>query len=1189
MSGEAGFAAELRRLRRERGLSLAALSERTHYSKGYLGNLEHGRRPATLDLARRLDEVLDADGMLVALAAAVPEPVCPYRGLAAFQTADARWFFGRERVTGELATALAAARERGAPLVVFGASGAGKSSLLRAGLAPRLDSVEIITPGPDPLRRLPTAGAVLVVDQFEEVFTLCESAAERSEFLAELCRRGADGVVLAVRADFFPQCLAQPELLEVVRHNQFAVGAMSRLELAEAISGPAEASRLTVEPGLVELLLSDLGAGERGYEPGALPLLSYALRGTWEHRVEDRLTVAGYRATGGIRGAVAAAAEQVFTQLDEDARQAARRLLLRLVRVGADGEDTRRRVPREQLTAGGRQDPALVAMEAFATARLLVLDHDTVELTHEALVRAWPRLREWIDTDRAGLRARQRLGEAVDAWVGHDRAAALTYRGIALATAQEWARGHPEDLSPVERDFLRAGSREEQRGVRRLRALVAALTAFVLIAVLAGGIALVQRQQALTARDEATSRQVGEHASSLLGADPALAGQLALAAYQLAETPAARGAVLSAFATAYPTRLHGGAEQVDVVALRPDGGLLATGGLDGVVQLWDATDGRRDEPLRTLPNTGRVSGLEFSPDGRTLALAGAGGVALWDVVVPQRPELLAALLPRTKVNQLAFSPDGALLATAGSADALTRVWSLRDLRAPRQVSVLPGHAGEVYGLAFSPDGPTLATAGADGAVLGWRLADPANPGAPQRILTARGPVSAIAYSQDGRRLVVADETHTLWQVSEGVPRTVPAPDVLVRGLAFGPDPDRVVLGANDGVLRVLDLVAGREIERLRQPNRVRAIAFDRAGRLLASSSSGGRSYLWHEPLGSPVGRDSEIDGVFGHPGSNLLATTGVQDPRVRLWRTDWSGLLPLGTLSGHTGAVQHVAFSADGRRLATGSRDRTVRLWDLGDPAHPVELSTLDGYRETVGRVAFSPDGTLLASGDDAGDLVLWNVADPRRPRRLAILADNFRTVNAVAFSPDGRSLASGNTDRSIRLWDLADPGNPQQTAKITGFREAVLGVAFSPDGRTLAGAGLDQTVRLWTVTDPARPAGLATVTGHLGPVHTAEFSPDGRTLVTTSADRTARLWDLTDPAQPALYAPLASPDAPVTNVFHAGGRRIAVAAAGHTLRFWDTDPAAAVNRLCALRGSPVTAAEWAARFPDYPYRPPCG
>ncbi|MGW0517090.1 nSTAND1 domain-containing NTPase [Crossiella sp. NPDC003009] len=1184
MGSGTDFAAGLRRLRRERGLSLAALSARTHYSKGYLSNLEHERKPPTPDLARRLDEVLDGRGVLIELAAAAAEPVCPYRGLAAFEAADRRWFFGRERLTAELVAAFEAARGRGRPLVVFGASGAGKSSLLRAGLAPRLGAVAVVTPGGG----LPEPGAALVVDQFEEVFTLCESAAERSEFIAEVCRRGADGVVLAVRADFFPQCLAQPELLEVVRHNQFAVGAMSRAELTEAITGPAAAAKLTVEPGLVELLLSDLGAGDPGYEPGSLPLLSYALLGTWEHREQDRLTVAGYRATGGIRGAVAAAAEQVYTQLDEDARQAARRLLLRLVRLGPDGEDTRRRVPLAQLSTGDRQDPTLVAMEAFAAARLLVLDQDAVEITHEALVRAWPRLREWIDTDRVALRARQHISEAADLWVSNGRVPALTYRGVALATATAWEAAAPAEVTPLEREFLRAGRHEEQRGVRRLRTLVAALTVFVLIAALTGGIALVQRREALTSRDEATSRQVGEQAAGLLGSDPSLAGQLGLAAYQLAGTPAARGAVLSAFATAYPTRLHGGGEQVDVVALRPDGGLLATGGQDGVVQLWDATDGRRSEPLRTLPNTGRVTGLEFSPDGRWLALSGAGGVALWDVGVPVRARQLAALLPRTKVNQLEFSPDGTLLATAGSADAVTRLWSLRDPVAPQQISVLPGHTGEVFGLAFSPDGPTLATAGQDGVVLGWRLADPANPGASQHILTARGPVSAITYSQDGRRLVVADETHGLWLAERGAVRTVPAPDVLVRGLAFGPDADRVVLGANDGVLRVLDLVSGREIQRLRQPNRVRAIAFDRAGRLLASASSGGRSYLWHDPLANPAGHQNEIDGVFAHQESSLLATTAVRAPEVRLWRTDWSGLLPLGTLTGHTDAVQHTAFSADGRRLATAARDRTVRLWDLADPDHPAHLSTMDGYRETVGRVALSPDGSLLASGDDAGDLVLWNISDPRAPKRLAILADDFRTVNAVAFSPDSRHLASGNTDRSIRLWDLSEPGNPRQQAKITGFREAVTGVAFSLDGQLLAGASLDQSARLWRVGEPARPVPLAVITGHRGPVHTATFSPDGRTLVTTGGEGTARLWDLADPANPQLHAPLTSPDAPVTAVFHTGGRRIALAVGGHTLRFWDTDPDAAVNRLCALTGTPLTAEEWSARFPDYPYRPPC-
>ncbi|MEV4895680.1 helix-turn-helix domain-containing protein, partial [Nonomuraea sp. NPDC055795] len=377
------FSAELRRLRGDRGLSLAQLSALTHYSRGYLSNVENGRKPPTLDLARSLDEALGAGGALLS-AVAVATAACPYRGLAAFGADDARWFFGREQLTAELVTAVAAGLDDGRPLAVFGVSGAGKSSLLHAGLLPAIARgalpiagsaqwpVLSISPTNRPATALAAAVAkelgaaepdvrdaiaqgcfgdklretlgpgdrrlVLLVDQFEEVFTTCESEAERAAFIEAICGAsrfaGAHPsavVVLGIRADFYGRCLTYPRLLAVVSGHQVAVAAMTGGQLVAAITAPAALARLTIEPGLVELLLRDLGIDDRGtadrYEPGALPLLSHALMATWQHRDGDRLTVAGYQATGGIHGAVAATAERTFTQLDEAARAAGRGLL----------------------------------------------------------------------------------------------------------------------------------------------------------------------------------------------------------------------------------------------------------------------------------------------------------------------------------------------------------------------------------------------------------------------------------------------------------------------------------------------------------------------------------------------------------------------------------------------------------------------------------------------------------------------------------------------------------------------------------------------------------------------------------------------------------------------------------------------------------------------------------------------
>ncbi|MFE0021156.1 helix-turn-helix domain-containing protein [Amycolatopsis sp. NPDC059021] len=1258
MSEASGFGARMRRLRGERGLSLAQLSGLTHYSKGYLSNVENGRKPATTDLAKRLDEVLGAEGVLVALAiqARDTEP-CPYRGLAAFGPADAPWFFGRQRAIDDLVKRLAESLTGELPLVMLGASGAGKSSLLAAGLLPALargvlpvpDSatwpVLAITPATHPTTVLAEETATLlgvpaedlrdgidsasfgsavrtalgpddrrllvIVDQFEEVFTLCESEEQRQRFIGALfaaARPGAHGeqaaalVVLGVRADFYRSCLAYPELLRAVQDNQFALGAMDRAELVEAITAPARAAKLAVEPGLVELLLRDLGMAigsgreAAGYEPGVLPLLSHALLATWQERENGTLTVVGYQRTGGVYGAVAATAERVYNRLDPAAQQAARRVLLRLVRVGENGEDTRRRVDRDRLVGDTAQhEPVMIALEALVSARLLTLDRTSVEITHEALLRAWPRLSDWIDADRTGLHTHQRLVEAAEAWDRQGRQAGLTYRGAALAGAREWREAHEDELTPVERDFLHGSAREERKGIRRLRKLVAALTVSVVLTTVVGGMALVQRQNAITERDVATSRQAAERASGLLDTDPSLAGQLAVAAYRMADTPAARGAMLSSLSLPYPTRLYGGGDQIDAVALRGDGTLTATGGIDGVLQLWDNAEGRSTRPVATLTDTGKVTALDFSPDGRTLAVSAAGGVRLWDVGTPEQPTLRAVVAPDVPTSQVRFSSDGTLLATTGSADHDVRLWDVRVPAQPAPLAVLADRGGEATKIAFSPAGPAMVTTGERGTVLLWDVRDPRNPPPPQVIGDAAGEVSALAFSQDGRTLAVADEGNHLWLSAVAGPRAggltaFSSPNGLVRGLAFTKDATHLAVGASDGIIRIMDVGARREVSRLAQPNRVRAMAADRSGAVFASSSSAGRAYLWHLPPVNPSGHDTELQGISVDPGTGIIATTARRDQRVRLWRTtDWNRLTSLATLTGHTDAVLGTAFSPRRAHFATAGADRVVRLWDITAPDRPDSLAVLDGYHDAVSAVAWSPDGNTLATGDDEGVLAVWDVTDPRRPVRLATLTEKFRNVNAVAFSPDGRYLASGNTDRTIRLWDMADRARPSRLATVAGFREAVTSVEFSSDGRLLAGSGLDQTARVWDLADPRQPAALATITGHTGPVGTVHFSPDNHTLTTTSADRSTRLWNMGNPRQPELIAALRVPDADVTRmVFTATGGRIAIASNERVMRLWDAGLDTAVRRICAWAGTPITRDEWSAQFGDYPYQPPC-
>ncbi len=535
-AGAGSFGAELRRLRRLRGLSLSQLSELVHYSRGYLSRLENGRQTASREVARACDRVLNAGGALLAWVpdrgrrradrtaagrgtagegtASGTEVRCPYPGAAAFGTDDAGRFFGRERVVARLVGLLADRLSGGGPLVLAAPSGAGTTSLLAAGLVPALargvlplpdaavPGVVMFTPTATPYRTLldrlaealerppaaPSGGpaaspvgrarhgpVVVIVDQFEEVFTRCRDEAERERFVRLLCdlSTGWNGeppaalVVLGVRADHLERCRAYPGLAAALQTGRLDLGAMRPDELREAITRPATAAGLELEPGLVELLLRDVGASADGYDPGALPLLAQALLATWQQRSGRTLTVAGYQLAGGVHGAAVTVAERAYASLRSADRDRARRLLLRLVQVGEDGRLTRHRVARARLL---RHVPDAVAvLDAFARARVVTLDEHHVELTHEALLEGWPRLRGWIDADRAGLRMRQRLTEAAEAWEQDGRDPCHLYRGTPLTAALEWAADprHRHVLSAMERAFLQASARAADRDTPR--------------------------------------------------------------------------------------------------------------------------------------------------------------------------------------------------------------------------------------------------------------------------------------------------------------------------------------------------------------------------------------------------------------------------------------------------------------------------------------------------------------------------------------------------------------------------------------------------------------------------------------------------------------------------------------------------------------------------------------------------
>ncbi|MFG2364834.1 helix-turn-helix domain-containing protein [Streptomyces mirabilis] len=1235
------FAFELRKLRTEAGgVTYRVLAQRAGYGVTALSQAAAGERLPTLAVVLAYVEACGGDPAewearwkrAVDEAAASSsedaesgEP--PYRGLARFEPGDSSRFFGRDKLTSDVLEL--AGRRRFA--AVFGASGSGKSSLLRAGLIPALRdtqdvalrpaAIRILTPGQLPARTHAQvfdtgpgadgaqADVFVIVDQFEEVFTLCHDPAERAAFIDMLLTaRQPDSrlrILLAVRADFYGRCAGHPGLAEALRDANLLVGPMSPVELREAIVKPTAAEGLTVERALTSRLVEEVANA-----PGGLPLLSHVLLETWRRRRGKTMTLAGYEAAGGLEGAVAKTAEDAYGRFTAAQAAAARRLLLRLVAPGDGALDTRRPADREELQATGAQETETEnVLEALAQARLLILDGDTVELAHEALLTAWPRLSDWIEQERERLRAHRKLAEAAHAWEDLGRDTGALYRGTRLATAQEhFGSAQAADLTRLEHAFLTAGitahEQEEQaaaRTTRRLRALTASLSVLLVLAVIAGLVAWQQsrlsnqqKHSADSARQVALSRQLAAQSSALIDTNSDLASLLAVQAYRTSATSQAIESLYAAAAVPLKHRLTGQRGAVSSVAFSPDGRTLATGSTsDDQLWLWDTRTGRLG---RTFNGQGEATALvAFSPDGQTLTTAGnfGHGVDLWNVTTGHArmnplayPEAadwesqgaateaftadgrilavggedgtLQLWDTRTghirktlaqgahaadseatvRVTSIAFSPDGRTLAT-GSEDRTVRLW---DTHTGRTRATLAGDPVVVASMAFTPDGHALAVGGEDGTLQLWdtrtgHIRKTLAQGAHAADSEATVRVTSIAFSPDGRTLATGSEDRTvrLWDTHTGRLRKSLAGHAHgVRSLAFSPDGRTLASGDDDGSVRLWDMTLGASRSVLADP-RMKAdlMAFSPDGSTLATANYGGHPVqIWDvaaRRLRTSVAVPTREAGSMAFsPDAGTLATASISGLGAYLWDTR-TGRLRVRLDVGAAPAVNSVAFSPDGRTLATATTAIGVQLWNAATGGL---RRNLEDDTAAVTSMAFSADERLLATGSEDGTVQLW---DPSTHRNLKTLPGNPSTVTTVTFSPDGRTLATGGVkDRTVQLWDAA---SGHSRASLAGYSGEAGSVAFSPDSRVLAIGAIDGTVRLW---DAATGSALATLTGHMNTVLALAFSSDGHTLLTAGADRTVRLWNIALPP-----------------------------------------PATAITRICRALGRDLTAPERSTYLPD--------
>jgi WD40 repeat protein/class 3 adenylate cyclase len=1149
---------------------------------------------------------------------------CPYKGLLPFEPQDSELFFGRERLAEGLA-----GRLRGAGfLAVVGPSGSGKSSLVRAGVVPALRrhangklSTAIFAPGANPLAQLAQAkdASLLVVDQFEEVFTLCRDEEDRGGFIDALLDRAEDRarVIIVLRADFYGHCAAYPRLASALEERQALVGPMSEEDLRRAIERPGEHVGLVLEPGVVEAILRDVAG-----QPGGLPLLSHSLLETWKRRSGRMLTVIGYLQSGGVQGAIAKTAETVYRDvLSPEQQGLARNVFLRLTELGEGTEDTRRRVSiGELIPRRGQEANVREVLRTLADARLVTIGEDTVEVAHEALIRHWPTLRGWLDEDREGRLLHRRLTEAAQEWEALGRDPGALFRGTRLATTGDWATAHDPELNELEREFLTASRQASQheaerqrRANRRLRGLLVGAVVLLVLAILAAAFALVQRRSARHSAVVAQSGRLAAQSREVAGQHPDLGLLLALEAGRLDDSLDSRGALLGALEHGSRIRiwLQGFTSPVNASAFSPDGKLLATATQDGTT-LWDTAAWRpAGPPLRS--SQGGWEGVDFSPDGRTLVIAGGEGrVELWDVSTRNKLRELsdpAATAEEPALSVVRYSPDGSVIAAGAKATNHVTLWNAATGRViGRPITTNPPGSG-AQAISFSPDSKWIAVPGAPGTVGIWEVGTGRRVGRPLAIGSAD--VGEAIFAEGGRALIASDGSGSVSVVDVRTGRPIGPPlsvgDKPAASLDLSPDERLLAAASVAGSVFVWDVKTGAPYSSplTAGTSPVSDVAFSPDGRTLVSSHVRS-AVVWNmsgaqaigEPLDAP--RDLTTAVSFSPDGKRLVAGrldggTVVYDAETRRQAL----LIDAGSV------VTSVAVHPDRTLIAVGTIDGKVRLFDA--TSGTAVGSPLTEANAAVWQVAFSPDGRLLAVAVDPngvdgffgqqqqGKVQLWDVDSRTRVGRE--IAPGGGSVLSVAFNPDGTLLATGSYRGRLDLWDVATQARHGNSMSVAD--DGILSVAFDPSGALVAGGGAIGPVRVWRVADQ-RPA-YPPLSGHTGPVTGVTFDPAGAFLATTSLLGGTRLWDpatglgygdeLASSARPAsLTSSLELPPfLGLRNAFSPDGTQLAVAGVETRAMLWDVDPGVWRRRACAIVGRNLSREEWKVYLPPgTPYRATC-